>query len=132
MCDRTAPDAPVLLQVVHVLDGEDAGFAGLQGFVRSAEREIPSLKAQVVGVSKDSVARHDKFKAKYNLNFLLASDESTGVSEKYGVWGEKSFMGRKYMGTHRVTFHIGPDGRIAHIWPAVKPEEHAAEVLGVL
>jgi len=50
----------------------------------------------------------------------------------YGVWGEKSFMGRKYQGTHRVTFLIGPDGRIKDIWPQVKPEEHAAEVLAAL
>ena len=50
----------------------------------------------------------------------------------YGVWGEKSFMGRKYQGTHRVTFLIGPDGRIRQIWPAVKPETHAAEVLAAL
>jgi peroxiredoxin Q/BCP len=69
---------------------------------------------------------------KFTLPFPLVSDEDKQIVQAYGVWGEKSFMGRKYMGTNRVTFLIGPDGRIAKIWPEVKPEKHAAEVLDAI
>jgi len=62
----------------------------------------------------------------------LLADEDKKIVGAYGVWGEKSFMGRKYLGTNRVTFLIGPDGKIKKIWPLVKPEEHAAEVLAAL
>jgi len=75
---------------------------------------------------------HDKFVTKYKLPFTLVSDEDKKIVEAYGVWGEKTFMGRKYLGTYRVTFLIGPDGRIKKIWPQVKPEEHAEEVLAAL
>lgn len=89
-------------------------------------------KAMVLGVSPDSLKSHDKFTAKFKLPFPLLADEDHKIVEAYGVWGEKVFMGRRYMGTHRVTFLIGGDGRIRKIWPAVKPEEHAAEVLAEL
>lgn len=75
---------------------------------------------------------HDKFVEKFNLPFPLLADEDKKIVEAYGVWGEKTFMGRKYMGTHRVTFLIGGDGRIKKIWPQVKPDEHPAEVLTAL
>jgi peroxiredoxin Q/BCP len=88
--------------------------------------------AAVLGVSVDPVKAHDKFIAKYQLPFTLVSDESRQIVQAYGVWGQKSFMGRKYQGTHRVTFLIGPDGRIKRIWPEVKPAEHAKEVLAAL
>jgi peroxiredoxin Q/BCP len=88
--------------------------------------------AVILGVSTDPVKSHAKFVEKYKLPFTLVADEDKKIVEAYGVWGEKSFMGRKYMGTHRVTFLIGPDGRIKKIWPAVKPEEHPAEVLAAL
>lgn len=88
--------------------------------------------AVVLGVSTDSIRSHDKFVEKFKLPFTLLADEDKTIVQAYGVWGEKTFMGRKYMGTHRVTFLIGPDGRIRKIWPAVKPEEHAAEVLAAL
>ena len=88
--------------------------------------------AVVLGVSTDPVKAHDKFVEKFKLPFPLLADEDRKIVEAYGVWGEKSFMGRKYQGTHRVTFLIGPDGRIKKIWPKVKPEEHAAEVLASL
>jgi thioredoxin-dependent peroxiredoxin len=88
--------------------------------------------AVLLGVSVDPVKSHDKFVNKYRLPFTLLSDEERKIVQAYGVWGEKSFMGRKYMGTHRVTFLIGPDGRIKKIWPKVKPEEHAKEVLAAL
>jgi peroxiredoxin Q/BCP len=85
--------------------------------------------AVILGVSPDSVKSHDKFIKKYQLPFTLLADEDKKIVETYGVWGMKIFWGRKYLGTHRVTFLIGPDGRIKKIWPDVKPEEHAAEVL---
>lgn len=88
--------------------------------------------AVVLGVSTDPVKAHDKFVKKFKLPFTLLADEDRRIVESYGVWGEKSFMGRKYLGTHRVTFLIGPDGRIRKIWPKVKPEEHAEEVLAAL
>ena len=88
--------------------------------------------AVVLGVSIDSVAAHDKFVAKFKLPFQLLADPDKKIVEAYGVWGQKSFMGRRYQGTHRVTFLIGPDGHIRKIWPLVKPEEHAGEVLVAL
>jgi len=88
--------------------------------------------AVVFGVSTDPVKSHDKFVEKFKLPFPLLADEDKKIVSAYGVWGEKSFMGRKYQGTHRVTFLIGPDGRIRKIWPKVKPVEHAEEVLAVL
>jgi peroxiredoxin Q/BCP len=88
--------------------------------------------AVVLGVSADPVKSHDKFVAKFKLPFTLLADEDKAMVQAYGVWGQKSFMGRKYLGIHRVTFLIGPDGRIKKIWPTVKPEEHAEEVLAAL
>ena len=88
--------------------------------------------AVVLGVSTDPVKSHDKFVEKFKLPFTLLADEEHKIVEAYGVWGQKTFMGRKYLGTHRVTFLIGPDGTIKKIWPIVKPEEHAAEVLAQL
>lgn len=88
--------------------------------------------AVVFGVSTDPVKSHDKFVEKFKLPFTLLADEDKKIVEAYGVWGQKSFMGRKYLGTHRVTFLIGPDGKIKKIWPTVKPEEHAKEVLAAL
>jgi peroxiredoxin Q/BCP len=94
--------------------------------------EFKKRGAVVLGVSTDPVKAHDKFVEKYKLPFTLLADEDHKIVEAYGVWGQKTFMGRKYMGTHRVTFLIGPDGKIQKIWPTVKPEEHAAEVLAAL
>jgi peroxiredoxin Q/BCP len=94
--------------------------------------EFRKKGAVVLGVSVDSVVSHDKFIAKYKLPFPLLSDEDKQIVEAYGVWGEKVFMGRKYQGTHRITFLIGPDGVIKNIWTEVKPGEHAAEVLAAL
>ena len=88
--------------------------------------------AVILGVSTDPPKAHDKFAQKYKLPFTLVSDEDKRIVEAYGVWGEKKFMGVKYQGTHRVTFLIGPDGRIKKIWAKVKPAEHAEEVLAAL
>ena len=94
--------------------------------------EFKKRGAVVLGVSTDPVKSHDKFVEKFKLPFTLLVDEDKKIVTAYGVWGEKTFMGRKYLGTHRVTFLIGPDGRIKKIWPQVKPEEHAGEVLAAL
>ena len=88
--------------------------------------------AAVLGVSTDSAKSHARFVEKYRLPFTLLADEDKGIVQAYGVWGQKSFMGRKYLGTHRITFLIGPDGRIKKIWPRVKPDAHAEEVLAAL
>jgi thioredoxin-dependent peroxiredoxin len=85
--------------------------------------------AVVIGVSKDSVAAHDKFKKKYDLPFTLASDGDGKVCEAYGVWVEKSMYGRKYMGIDRSTFLIGKDGVVRGVWHKVKVPGHVAEVL---
>lgn len=94
--------------------------------------QFKSKGAAVLGVSVDPVKSHDKFVSKFKLPFTLVADEDKQIVHAYGVWGQKSFMGRKYMGTHRITFLIGPDGTIRKIWPKVKPEEHAQEVLAEL
>ena len=99
---------------------------------RDAFADFQKQGAVVFGVSPDSVKSHDKFVEKFKLPFMLLADEDKKIVEAYGVWGEKSFMGKKYLGVFRVTFLIGPDGKIKKIWPAVKPEEHAAEVLAAL
>ncbi|MFM1770610.1 MAG: hypothetical protein RJA22_3139 [Verrucomicrobiota bacterium] len=99
---------------------------------RDQHAALKKRGAVVLGVSTDPVKAHDKFVAKYELPFTLLADEDRSIVEAYGVWGEKTFMGRKYQGTHRVTFLIGKDGRIRKIWTEVKPDEHAAEVLAAL
>jgi thioredoxin-dependent peroxiredoxin len=83
----------------------------------------------VIGMSPDSVKSHDKFKAKYELQFPLVADEEKSALEAYGVWVEKSMYGRKYMGVERTTILINADGVIAAIWPKVKVDGHAEEVL---
>jgi thioredoxin-dependent peroxiredoxin len=85
--------------------------------------------AEIVGISADSVASHDKFKKKYGLGFALASDESKAMLEAYGVWVEKSMYGKKYMGIERSTFLIGADGRVKQVWSKVKVPGHVEEVL---
>jgi peroxiredoxin Q/BCP len=96
---------------------------------RDAEASFRGAKTKVIGISKDSVARHDKFKKKYELPFTLASDEHGHVCEDYGVWKEKSMYGRTYMGIERTTFLIGGDGIIKRVWNKVKVTGHVAEVL---
>lgn len=99
---------------------------------RDAYRDFQDVGAVVLGISTDAVKSHDKFITKYKLPFTLLADPDKRIVKAYGVWGEKKFMGRTYDGTHRVTFLIGPDGRIQKIWPKVKPEEHAEEVLAAI
>lgn len=101
---------------------EAKDFNGLKADFDKAETEI-------VGVSPDPVASHDKFKKKYGLCFPLAADPDKAMLSAYGVWVEKSMYGRKYMGVERTTVLIDKAGKIARIWPKVKVPGHAAEVL---
>ena len=96
---------------------------------RDSLPDFGKLKAQVIGISKDSIDRHDKFKKKYELNFPLVSDEDGKICEKYGTWVEKSLYGRKYMGIERATYLIDGKGVIRSIWRKVKVDGHVDEVL---
>jgi peroxiredoxin Q/BCP len=93
------------------------------------QKDFRKAGAAVLGVSADPVKALDKFKRKYDLGLPLASDPTHAMLERYGVWGEKTLYGRKYMGIERATFLIGRDGRITNIWRKVKVDGHAEEVL---
>ena len=95
----------------------------------AADADFEAAGATVIGVSKDSVAKHGKFRAKYDLSPVLASAENDDVVERYGAWIEKSMYGRKYMGIDRSTWLIDVDGVIRQIWRKVKVPGHATEVL---
>ena len=88
--------------------------------------------AVLFGVSTDSLTSHREFIAKYGLPFPLLSDEEKKIVQAYGVWVEKSMDGKKYLGTERSTFIVGPDGKIASIFRRIKPEEHVDQVLAAL
>ena len=100
--------------------------------IRDAYGEFEKAGAVVLGVSPDSVERHVKFREKYGLPFTLLADPEHEVAERYGVWGEKRYAGRTYLGVNRSTFVIAPDGTVAKVMHMVKPAEHADDVLGVL
>jgi peroxiredoxin Q/BCP len=100
--------------------------------IRDAYDAFEGAGAVVLGISPDDVARHVKFKEKYGLPFALLADPTHKVAELYGVWGEKRYMGRTYMGVSRSTFVVAPDGTIAKVLHDVKPATHADDVLAVL
>lgn len=104
---------------------EAQAFQALQGSFRDKG-------VAVIGVSRDPVKALDKFAAKYGLEFPLASDAEGTLTDAYGVWVEKSMYGRKYMGIERSTFLVGADGKIAKMWPKVKIDGHAEEVLAAV
>ncbi|MDW8268472.1 MAG: thioredoxin-dependent thiol peroxidase [Anaerolineae bacterium] len=93
---------------------------------------LTDKNAVVLGVSPDGVASHRKFKAKYNLPFLLLADEDHRIAEQYGVWGERSMYGKTFMGIHRSHFVIDEEGRIVDIQYKVKPEESVVKALRAL
>ncbi len=101
---------------------ESIDFSSMLGAFKTAN-------CNVIGMSKDSVKRHDKFIAKHDLTHRLASDEEGAVIDAYGVWVLKKLYGREYMGIERATFLIGPDGLIRNIWRKVKVKGHANDVL---
>ena len=96
---------------------------------RDALPDFSKIDAVIIGVSKDTVAKHDKFKAKYELPFTLASDEDGAVCEAYGTWVEKNMYGRKYMGIERATFLIDEKGVLRGEWRKVKVKGHVEDVL---
>ena len=96
---------------------------------RDAFADFKKLKINVLGVSLDSEARHQKFAQKYELPFTLLADTDRSICEAYGTYGQKKFMGRTYMGVHRMTFLIDEKGKIKKVFEKVKPDEHAREVL---
>jgi peroxiredoxin Q/BCP len=97
--------------------------------VRDNYEQLSELNVKVIGVSKDSVASHQKFQAKHNLNFDLLSDPDHRLQEALGVWQEKKFMGRTYMGTVRMSFLLDEDGEIIKTYPKVDPKTHVGEVI---
>jgi peroxiredoxin Q/BCP len=96
---------------------------------RDANHEMQKRGVVVLGVSTDNVASHEKFAEKYGLTFPLLSDTDAAVSQLYGTYGEKNMYGKKYMGVNRETFLIDKNGIVRKIWPKVKPDDHATEVL---
>ena len=97
---------------------------------RDAFSKFKKQGITILGVSPDSEKSHQKFTAKYNLPFTLLADTDHSIADAYGVYGEKKFMGRTYMGIHRTTFLIDEKGKIKKVFEKVKPEDHADEVLG--
>ena len=100
--------------------------------IRDAWGEFEGRGAIVLGVSPDSVDSHEKFRDKYDLPFTLLADPDHAVADLYGVWGEKSYAGKTYMGIDRSTFVIDADGNLARVMLSVKPDEHADDVLAAL
>lgn len=101
---------------------EAIDFSALKG-------EFDRHNTKIVGVSADSITRHQKFRAKHKLTVPLLSDETHTMLEAYGVWGEKKLYGKTYLGITRTTFLINEEGQISHIWQKVKVKNHANEVL---
>jgi thioredoxin-dependent peroxiredoxin len=100
--------------------------------IRDAWGEFERRGAVVLGVSPDSAKKHVKFRDKYSLPFTLLADEDHAVAETYGVWVEKSMLGKRYMGIERSTFVIDADGNVAKVMRKVKPDTHADDVLAAL
>jgi peroxiredoxin Q/BCP len=96
---------------------------------RDASKQFSKHDTEIVGISPDKTEAQAKFAAKYSLPYKFVPDPEHSIAESYGVWKEKSMYGRKYMGIERTTFVVGADGKIAKIFPKVKPAGHAAEVL---
>lgn len=98
----------------------------------AAKQKFEALGATIIGVSKDTPAKHDKFIAKHDLAVRLGSDEDAEMIDTYGVWVEKNMYGRKYMGIERSTFLIGPEGEVLNIWRKVRVKGHVDAVLEAL
>ncbi|MEH6590239.1 MAG: thioredoxin-dependent thiol peroxidase [Halioglobus sp.] len=100
--------------------------------IRDSKKELAKLDTVVLGVSPDPVARLGRFIEKQELNFTLLSDEDHAITEKYGCWDLKKFMGREFMGVLRTTFIIGKDGRLKHVMNKVKTKSHHDDVIGLI
>ncbi|MBU5690293.1 MAG: thioredoxin-dependent thiol peroxidase [Candidatus Aenigmatarchaeota archaeon] len=99
---------------------------------RDNNEKIEKMGAKVIGISADSIDSHKKFSSKHKLSFMLLSDSEHKLAEAFGVWKQKSFMGKKFFGIERSTFIIDEKGKIAYIFQKVKPQGHAEEVIKVL
>nr|WP_090113491.1 thioredoxin-dependent thiol peroxidase [Limimaricola pyoseonensis] len=119
--------APVVLYF-YPRDDTSGCTKEAQGFTEHMP-EFQLAGARVLGVSKDSIAKHEKFRDKYGLAVALLSDAESDVSERYGVWVEKKMYGKTFMGIQRATFLIDAEGKVAKVWPKVKVAGHAEEVL---
>ena len=116
--------------VVYFYPKDDTPGCTTEALDFTAKRaDFEAAGVTVIGVSKDSAASHDKFCRKHGLGIVLASDEAGSTCEDFGVWGEKSMYGKKFLGITRATFLIDAEGRIAKVWPKVKVAGHADEVL---
>ena len=122
-----APGAPLVLYF-YPKDDTSGCTREAQDFTALAA-DYAAAGIKIIGVSRDPMAKHDKFIAKYGLSVPLASDEDGAISNAFGTWVQKSMYGRKYMGMERATFLIGADGRVLRAWRKVKVPGHAAEVL---
>ena len=100
--------------------------------IRDSKKELAKLDTVVLGVSPDAVARLGRFIEKQTLNFTLLSDEDHAITEKYGCWDLKKFMGREFMGVLRTTFIIGKDGRLKHVMNKVKTKSHHDDVMALI
>jgi len=116
--------------VVYFYPKDDTPGCTTEALDFTAKRaDFEAAGVTVIGVSKDSAASHDKFCRKHGLGIVLASDEAGSTCEDFGVWGEKSMYGKKFLGITRATFLIDAEGRIAKVWSKVKVAGHADEVL---
>jgi len=97
--------------------------------IRDTKDEFEALDTVVLGLSPDPAAKLQNFIEKQGLNFDLLSDEDHAIADKYGVWGLKKFMGREFMGIHRITFIVGKDGRLKHVFEKVKTKSHHTDTL---
>ncbi|MEO6432450.1 MAG: peroxiredoxin [Sphingomicrobium sp.] len=125
--DLSAPGGPLVLYF-YPKDDTSGCTRQAQDFTAMAG-DFAAAGVKVVGVSRDTMKKHDKFIAKYDLNVPLASDEDGAISDAFGTWVQKSMYGRKYMGMERSTFLIGADGIVEKAWRKVKVPGHAVEVL---
>ena len=125
-----APGQPLVLYF-YPKDDTSGCTREAQDFTSMAA-DFARAGAKVIGVSRDPMARHEKFIAKYGLSVPLAADEDGRISDAFGTWVQKSMYGRKYMGMERATFLIGPEGSVLREWRKVKVPNHAREVLAAV
>jgi len=128
--DLAAPGQPLVLYF-YPKDDTSGCTREAQDFTALAA-DFASAGAKVIGVSRDSMVKHDKFIAKYGLSVPLAADEDGRISDAFGTWVQKSMYGRKYMGLERATFLIGADGSVLKEWRKVKVPNHARDVLAAV
>jgi peroxiredoxin Q/BCP len=127
---RSLEDYKGNILVLYFYPKDDTTACTLEAINFSKHKEqFDRLGAVILGVSKDGIQSHERFIAKYDLNFSLLSDKDSALAKKYGIWVEKSMFGKKYMGADRSTFLIDENGIIQYIWRDVKVQGHVEEVL---